>query len=243
MRTRIKAHRGPSYRANPAMASTALSTASNPTQLCRSRASLGKPVKGLGFGRERVPRTATTITCQAASSIPADRVPDMGKRQLMNLLLLGAISLPTVGMLVPYGAFFIPAGSGNAGGGQVAKDKLGNDVLAEEWLKTHGPNDRTLTQGLKGDPTYLVVEADKTLATYGINAVCTHLGCVVPWNAAENKFICPCHGSQYNNQGRVVRGPAPLSLALVHADVDDGKVLFVPWVETDFRTGDNPWWA
>lgn len=63
---------------------------------------------------------------------------------------------------------------------------------------------------LQGDPTYLVVENDKTLATYGINAVCTHLGCVVPWNTAENKFICPCHGSQYNNQGKVVRGPAPL---------------------------------
>jgi Rieske Fe-S protein len=62
----------------------------------------------------------------------------------------------------------------------------------------------------QGDPTYLVVEQDKTLATYGINAVCTHLGCVVPWNAAENKFLCPCHGSQYNNQGKVVRGPAPL---------------------------------
>ena len=63
---------------------------------------------------------------------------------------------------------------------------------------------------VQGDPTYLVVEQDKTLATYGINAVCTHLGCVVPWNGAENKFICPCHGSQYNNQGKVVRGPAPL---------------------------------
>jgi cytochrome b6-f complex iron-sulfur subunit len=63
---------------------------------------------------------------------------------------------------------------------------------------------------MQGDPTYLVVEQDKTLATYGINAVCTHLGCVVPWNAAENKFLCPCHGSQYNNQGKVVRGPAPL---------------------------------
>lgn len=62
----------------------------------------------------------------------------------------------------------------------------------------------------QGDPTYLVVEKDRTLAPYGINAVCTHLGCVVPWNAAENKFICPCHGSQYNNQGKVVRGPAPL---------------------------------
>jgi len=34
------------------------------------------------------------------------------------------------------------------------------------------------------------------------------------------------------------------SLALAHADIDEaGKVLFVPWVETDFRTGDAPWWS
>ncbi|MCL7034997.1 hypothetical protein MKW94_007561 [Papaver nudicaule] len=182
------------------------------------------------------------IVCQA-SSIPAENVPDMGKRELMNLLLLGALSLPTAGMLVPYGSFLAPPGSGSGAGGQTAKDALGNDVIAAEWLKTHGPGNRTLTQGLKGDPTYLVVENDKTLATYGINAVCTHLGCVVPYNANEKKFICPCHGSQYNNQGRVVRGPAPLSLALAHADVVDGKVVFVPWVETDFRTGEAPWWS
>lgn len=50
------------------------------------------------------------VTCMA-TSIPADdRVPDMGKRQLMNLLLLGAISLPTAGMLVPYASFFVPPG-------------------------------------------------------------------------------------------------------------------------------------
>ncbi|XP_071736628.1 cytochrome b6-f complex iron-sulfur subunit, chloroplastic-like [Rutidosis leptorrhynchoides] len=183
-----------------------------------------------------------TVTCQAGS-IPADRVPDMEKRKLMNLLLLGAIGLPTTGMLYPYTYFLVPPGSGGGGGGTPAKDALGNDIIATEWLKTHGPGDRTLSQGLKGDPTYLVVENDKTLATYGINAVCTHLGCVVPWNKAENKFMCPCHGSQYNNQGKVVRGPAPLSLALAHADIDDGKVVFVPWTETDFRTGDAPWWS
>lgn len=51
------------------------------------------------------------IACQA-TSIPADdRVPDMGKRQLMNLLLLGTLSLPTAGMLVPYASFFVPPGS------------------------------------------------------------------------------------------------------------------------------------
>ena len=39
--------------------------------------------------------------------------------------------------------------SGGGGGGTPAKDALGNDIVAEEWLKTHGPGDRTLTQGLK----------------------------------------------------------------------------------------------
>ena len=39
--------------------------------------------------------------------------------------------------------------SGGVGGGTVAKDALGNDVLAADWLKNHGPGDRTLTQGLR----------------------------------------------------------------------------------------------
>ncbi|KAL7218155.1 hypothetical protein ACSBR2_011434 [Camellia fascicularis] len=228
------------------MAASTLSPATL-SQLCSSKngmfsasnAQMVKSTRTHLAGREK---NMKMIRCQA-TSIPADRVPDMAKRELMNWLLLGAVSLPTAGMLIPYTSFFVPPGSGGAGDGTVAKDALGNDVIAAAWLKTHGPGDRTLTQGLKGDPTYLVVEKDRTLATFGINAVCTHLGCVVPWNSAENKFICPCHGSQYNNQGQVVRGPAPLSLALVHADIDDGKVLFVPWVETDFRTGEAPWWA
>lgn len=67
-----------------------------------------KPISRAGFsakGRER----GVKIVCQA-TSIPADRVPDMGKRQLLNLLLLGAISLPTAIMVVPYAAFFVPPG-------------------------------------------------------------------------------------------------------------------------------------
>ncbi|XP_022871478.1 cytochrome b6-f complex iron-sulfur subunit 2, chloroplastic-like [Olea europaea var. sylvestris] len=43
----------------------------------------------------------------------------MGKRQLMNLFFLGAISPSTAGMLVPYAYFFAPTTrSGGAGGGQ-----------------------------------------------------------------------------------------------------------------------------
>jgi cytochrome b6-f complex iron-sulfur subunit len=171
-------------------------------------------------------------------------VPDMGRRQFMNLLTFGTITGVALGALYPAVKFFIPASSGGAGGGVTAKDKLGNDIIASDFLASHNGGDRTLAQGLKGDPTYMVVSEDRTIASYGLNAVCTHLGCVVPWNAAEDKFICPCHGSQYNNQGKVVRGPAPLSLALVHADVSsDDKIVFTPWEETDFRTGEAPWWS
>eukprot|EP00850_Spirogloea_muscicola_P000957 SM000003S11202 [mRNA] locus=s3:1572486:1573768:+ [translate_table: standard] len=170
-------------------------------------------------------------------------VPDMNKRNTLNLLLLGAVGLPTVCLAGPYAYFFVPPGSGGGSGGITAKDALGNDITASGWIKSHPAGDRTLAQGLKGDPTYLVVENGGTIANYGINAVCTHLGCVVPWNQAENKFICPCHGSQYNNQGKVVRGPAPLSLALAHADIVDDKVVFSTWTETDFRTDQKPWWS
>ncbi|WP_247215872.1 cytochrome b6-f complex iron-sulfur subunit [Synechococcus sp. C9] len=180
----------------------------------------------------------------ASVSSSAD-VPDMGRRQFMNLLMTGGLTATALAALYPFVSFFIPAGSGgSAGGGIIAKDALGNDIKVDEYLKTHPPGDRSLAQGPKGDPTYIIVTEDAQIAEYGLNAVCTHLGCVVPWNASENKFICPCHGSQYDKTGKVVRGPAPLSLALVKAQVtEDDKVLFTTWTETDFRTGQKPWWT
>merc|ERR1712157_415137 len=166
------------------------------------------------------------------------------RRNLMNLILAGSAAVTWGGLAIPYIAFFFPPGSGGAGGGIPAKDALGNDIVAAEYLAAKPAGDRNLAQGLKGDATYLIVKEDKTLESYGLNAVCTHLGCVVPWSAANNKFMCPCHGSQYAPTGAVVRGPAPLPLALAHLETDDsGKILFTPWTETDFRTEGKPWWT
>ncbi len=170
-------------------------------------------------------------------------VPDMGRRQFMNLLTFGTVTGVALGVLYPLVNYFIPPASGGAGGGTTAKDELGNDVSFSKFLESHNPGDRPLVQGLKGDPTYIVVESREAITDYGINAVCTHLGCVVPWNAAENKYKCPCHGSQYDATGKVVRGPAPRSLALSHAKAENDKIILTPWKETDFRTGEEPWWA
>jgi cytochrome b6-f complex iron-sulfur subunit len=171
-------------------------------------------------------------------------IPDMGRRQFMNLLTFGAITGTALGGLYPVVKYFIPPSSGGSGGGVTAQDALGNDIVVSQYLTTHQAGDRSLAQGLKGDPTYVVVKEDMSISNYGISAVCTHLGCVVPWNAGENKFMCPCHGSQYDETGKVVRGPAPLSLALAHATVnEDDKLIFSTWTEQDFRTGKDPWWA
>ena len=169
-------------------------------------------------------------------------VPDMPRRSTMNAILVGAVGVSTLGLAVPYLAFFVPNTGGGGGGGITAKDALGDDVTVDGWKNSHAGGARELVQGLKGDATYLILDDQKNLADFALNAVCTHLGCVVPWNKAENKFMCPCHGSQYNKEGKVVRGPAPLSLALAHVEAVDGKVTLKPWTETDFRTGEAPWW-
>jgi len=53
---------------------------------------------------------------------------------------------------------------------------------------------------------------------------CTHLGCTVPWDQTAQKFICPCHNSQFNTEGVVENPPAPRPLDLFALTIEDGEL-------------------
>ncbi|MBE9177657.1 Rieske 2Fe-2S domain-containing protein [Oculatella sp. LEGE 06141] len=88
------------------------------------------------------------------------------------------------------------------------------------------PGDRVLALGLERE-SYLVIDAGPEIATYGISSVCTHLGCTVDWDAERDRFVCPCHGSEYDDQGRVTEGPARRLLELVTVVVKQDQARLV----------------
>jgi Rieske Fe-S protein len=57
-----------------------------------------------------------------------------------------------------------------------------------------------------------------------LGAICTHLGCIVA--AEPDGFACPCHGSRFGPDGKVVRGPAPSPLAWYELSLAaDGQIV------------------
>jgi len=58
--------------------------------------------------------------------------------------------------------------------------------------------------------------------------ICTHLGCRYEWDATSGHFACPCHGSVFALDGKVLGGPAPRPLDTLPAKIENGE-LFVEW--------------
>ena len=58
-----------------------------------------------------------------------------------------------------------------------------------------------------------------------ISSVCTHLHCIVNWNAITKKFECPCHGAKFNKEGEVLEGPPPRPLDIHKLEVAAGNVV------------------
>ncbi len=87
-----------------------------------------------------------------------------------------------------------------------------------EWIKPGDSEEnmqpdtgRVIRRGLKRIALYCDSEGKK----HELSAVCRHKGCIVAWNPTEKSWDCPCHGSRYTPEGKVVNGPSNADLAPV----------------------------
>jgi menaquinol-cytochrome c reductase iron-sulfur subunit len=69
-------------------------------------------------------------------------------------------------------------------------------------------------------PVYVSKDAKGELIV--LSAVCTHLGCSVPWVEKEKKFICPCHLGTFSPEGKLLAGPPPRDMDRLETRVEDG---------------------
>ncbi|MCI1956642.1 MAG: FAD-dependent oxidoreductase [Oscillospiraceae bacterium] len=49
---------------------------------------------------------------------------------------------------------------------------------------------------------------DEEGALHGVNPVCPHMHCPLRWNPEERTWDCPCHGSRFDETGKVMENPA-----------------------------------
>ena len=82
-----------------------------------------------------------------------------------------------------------------------------------------GPEGTSLRALHAGEGKILEIRGDRVAAYRSpdgkvtmVSPVCTHMGCVVEWNRAEKTWDCPCHGSRFLPDGKVLSGPAETPL-------------------------------
>jgi menaquinol-cytochrome c reductase iron-sulfur subunit len=69
---------------------------------------------------------------------------------------------------------------------------------------------------------WVVKEPDNKVVAFGPQ--CTHLGCAYHWEMAQGKFVCPCHGSYFSIEGKVLDGPAPRPLDRYVTKIVDNRL-------------------
>lgn len=71
-------------------------------------------------------------------------------------------------------------------------------------------------------PVYVVKDSSGQITV--LSAVCTHLGCTVPWVEEQKKFICPCHKGMFSLDGKLLSGPPPRNMDVLPMRVENGVV-------------------
>jgi len=105
---------------------------------------------------------------------------------------------------------------GNTGGNARLTANLGTELMSVGSSKVNG--------------TVIVVRTaagNNPSSFVALSLVCTHQQCTVGYDANDNDFKCPCHGSEYSITGAVTQGPAPSALTKYTVNISGNTLTVV----------------
>jgi len=113
----------------------------------------------------------------------------------------------------PWRAVYQPARKSLKSLGEFVKENAG---VAKDMAEHITPGElSSLDDLLPGSGALVRVKGEKLAAyrdgdgqLHAVSATCTHVGCIVHFNPYERCWDCPCHGSQFAIDGKVLAGPA-----------------------------------
>ncbi|MBI5183682.1 MAG: Rieske 2Fe-2S domain-containing protein [Nitrospinae bacterium] len=138
-------------------------------------------------------------------------LPKSTRRSFLNILIGLGFSVLSVLTVYPIIRYLWP--SMNSGG------------TNESWITislTELPNGKSKVVVIGGKPVIVVRTNEEVFA---LSAVCTHLGCIVKWDASLNRLICPCHAASFDLNGNVLGGPAPKPLSVISTKIVRESIL------------------
>ena len=193
----------------------------------RSRKSI---FRAWGFRREWFPVAREAARWSAQDCITADGAPYIGPYAAsrpnwyvatgfgkwgMTSSMAAALILPALlrGENHPWADVFDPRRvNGRALAGIAAEGGHAVKGLAKSFLYFPATQADELSAGrggivrLNGEKAGAYRDEDGQL--HAVSPRCPHLGCQLAWNPAEKTWDCPCHGSRFDCQGKLLSGPA-----------------------------------
>jgi Rieske Fe-S protein len=117
----------------------------------------------------------------------------------------------------PWAALFDPSRKPVKAAGDFLRENLNVAGQYLDWLTGGEVSSAEDVPAVKGAVvrhglTKVAVYRGEDGQVHECSAVCPHLGCIVHWNDAEKTWDCPCHGSRFSKEGKVLHGPAPSDL-------------------------------
>jgi len=166
-------------------------------------------------GLEPVQETLGGGTTAAAADEGAGGSGGFGRRRFVSWLLGFSVVSSLAMIVTPIIGFLIPSRtSSGAEGGRVLAGTLATLPVGSGAVVAVGSKPAVVVNTAAGVKAY--------------SAICTHLGCIVAWDATTSTIVCPCHDGRFNPAtGAVVSGPPPAPLPPLATAVEGDEIYIV----------------